>query len=100
MRKSGRGFADGTPLVTASRQGEGWIVLFHVTANSDWSNLPLSGLFVEMLRRAVNMGPSKVDADLWRSVAGSSGTCEGREHEPPPRRAPCRRSRRWTATAN
>ena len=53
--------ADGTPLVTASRLGEGWIVLFHVTANSDWSNLPLSGLFVEMLRRAANMGPSKVD---------------------------------------
>ena len=53
--------ADGTPLVTASRNGEGWIVLFHVTANSDWSNLPLSGLFVEMLRRTVNMGPSKVD---------------------------------------
>ena len=53
--------ADGTPLVTASSQGEGWIVLFHVTANSDWSNLPLSGLFVEMLRRAVTMGPSKVD---------------------------------------
>ena len=38
--------ADGTPLVTAAKQGEGWIVLFHVTANSDWSNLPLSGLFV------------------------------------------------------
>jgi hypothetical protein len=53
--------ADGTPLVTASSRGEGWIVLFHMTANSDWSNLPLSGLFVEMLRRAVNMGPSKVD---------------------------------------
>ncbi len=53
--------ADGTPLVTASRHGDGWIVLFHVTANSDWSNLPLSGLFVEMLRRTVNMGPAKVD---------------------------------------
>ena len=53
--------ADGTPLVTAARQGDGWVVLFHVTANSDWSNLPLSGLFVEMLRRVVNMGPSKVD---------------------------------------
>ena len=52
--------ADGTPLVTASRQGEGWIVLFHVTANSDWSNLPLSGLFVEMLRRVSTLGPSKV----------------------------------------
>jgi hypothetical protein len=43
--------ADGTPLVTAKRQGKGLIVLFHVTANADWSNLPLSGLFVEMLRR-------------------------------------------------
>jgi hypothetical protein len=64
--------ADGTPLVTASSRGEGWIVLFHVTANSDWSNLPLSGLFVEMLRRAVNMGPSKVDATSGdRSQAGA-----------------------------
>jgi hypothetical protein len=52
--------ADGTPLVTAAKQGEGWIVLFHVTANSDWSNLPLSGLFVEMLRRAIALGPSQV----------------------------------------
>jgi len=43
--------ADGTPLVTAEKRGGGWIVLFHVTANSDWSNLPLSGLFVDMLRR-------------------------------------------------
>ena len=52
--------ADGTPLVTASKQGQGLIVLFHVTANSDWSNLPLSGLFVEMLRRVVTLGPSQV----------------------------------------
>jgi hypothetical protein len=54
--------ADGTPLVTAAKHGEGWIVLFHVTANSDWSNLPLSGLFVEMLRRAITLGPSQVGA--------------------------------------
>jgi hypothetical protein len=63
--------ADGTPLVTASSRGEGWIVLFHVTANSDWSNLPLSGLFVEMLRRAVNMGPSKVDVTSGESQAAA-----------------------------
>ncbi|MDF1736277.1 MAG: DUF4159 domain-containing protein, partial [Minwuia sp.] len=42
---------DGTPLVTAEQRGEGWLVLVHTTANTDWSNLPLSGLFVEMLRR-------------------------------------------------
>jgi hypothetical protein len=45
--------ADGTPLVTEAARGAGRIVLFHVTANADWSNLPLSGLFVDMLRRLV-----------------------------------------------
>ena len=42
---------DGTPLVTARETGGGWLVLFHTTANADWSNLPLSGLFVDMLQR-------------------------------------------------
>ena len=45
--------ADGTPLVTAERRGKGLIVLFHVTADTTWSNLPISGLFVEMLRRII-----------------------------------------------
>ncbi|GAA0580681.1 hypothetical protein GCM10009416_18920 [Craurococcus roseus] len=45
--------ADGTPLVTAESRGRGRIVLFHVTATAEWSNLPLSGLFVQMLRRIV-----------------------------------------------
>lgn len=58
--------ADGTPLVTAKSQGAGQIVLFHVTANSDWSNLPMSGLFVEMLRRVTALGslapPAAADA--------------------------------------
>jgi hypothetical protein len=51
---------DGTPLVTAQRRGKGLIVLFHVTADTRWSDLPLSGAFVDMLRRTV-------------SLAGSSG---------------------------
>lgn len=42
---------DGTPLVTGARRGAGVIALFHVTATPGWSDLPLSGLFVEMLRR-------------------------------------------------
>ena len=46
---------DGTPLVTAAPQGQGWLVLFHTTANAAWSNLPLSGLFVEMMHRLVDM---------------------------------------------
>ncbi len=45
--------ADGTPLVTAARRGKGLIVLFHVTGDTRWSDLPLSGAFVEMLKRIV-----------------------------------------------
>ncbi|GJE37540.1 DUF4159 domain-containing protein [Methylobacterium persicinum] len=44
---------DGTPIVTAEKRGQGEIVLFHVTADTTWSNLPLSGLFIDMLRRVV-----------------------------------------------
>jgi hypothetical protein len=47
--------ADGTPLVTAAPMGQGRIVLFHTTANADWSNLALSGLFVDMLRKLVQL---------------------------------------------
>ena len=54
--------ADGTPLVTESARGAGRVVLFHVTANADWSNLPLSGLFVDMLRRLVQFSTGITDA--------------------------------------
>jgi len=58
--------ADGTPLVTAARRGKGMIVLFHVTADTRWSDLPLSGTFVDMLRHIVGLsgalGSSEADA--------------------------------------
>lgn len=50
--------ADGTPLVTMREGGAGRIVLFHVSAEATWSNLPLSGHFVEMLRRLVQLSRS------------------------------------------
>ncbi len=43
--------SDGTPLITRKPLGSGQIVLFHITANAEWSSLPLSGLFVKMLER-------------------------------------------------
>ena len=47
--------SDGTPLVSAEKRGKGWLVLVHTTANAEWSDLALSGLFVEMLRRIVDL---------------------------------------------
>ncbi|MDQ0505352.1 DUF4159 domain-containing protein [Xanthobacter agilis] len=56
--------ADGTPLVTGTRIGKGALVLFHVTADTSWSNLPLSGAFVDMLRRVIALSdaPPALDA--------------------------------------
>ncbi len=47
--------ADGTPRVTGARRDKGNVVLFHITPAATWSNLPISGTFVDMLRRIVQM---------------------------------------------
>ncbi|MCB8821621.1 DUF4159 domain-containing protein [Microvirga rosea] len=60
--KTWASLADGTPIVTADKRGDGLIVLFHVTADTTWSNLPLSGLFVDMLRRVTALAGSPKDA--------------------------------------
>ncbi|MCF6232614.1 MAG: DUF4159 domain-containing protein [Rhodobacteraceae bacterium] len=71
--------SDGTPLVTRKSLGQGQVVLFHVTANAEWSNLPLSGLFVEMLERLAVSSSAKppAAADLqgttWRPVEVLNG---------------------------
>ncbi|MXV35039.1 MULTISPECIES: DUF4159 domain-containing protein [unclassified Saccharibacter] len=54
---------DGTPLVTARREGRGMVVLFHTTPTADWSTLPLSGLFPQMLERLVTNAPSLAQSD-------------------------------------
>ncbi len=65
--------ADGTPLVTAQRRGKGLIVLFHVTADTTWSNLPLSGLFVDMLRRIVANADAAGQVDVGNVKDGEHG---------------------------
>ncbi len=49
---------DGTPLITARKQKAGWNILFHISATPEWSNLPLSGLFLEQLNILTNMSSS------------------------------------------
>ena len=85
--------ADGTPLVTADRRGKGMVILFHVAPQATWSNLPISGTFVEMLRRIVqlsrNQGAATADPQTttvaalppyrmivggWRAAASRPGS--------------------------
>jgi Domain of unknown function (DUF4159)/Aerotolerance regulator N-terminal len=64
--------ADGTPLVTAVRRGKGLIVLFHVTADTRWSDLPLSGAFVDMLKRIVALAGTSVGAETGTAAERAS----------------------------
>ncbi len=71
---------DGTPLVTAQRRGKGLLVLFHVTADTRWSDLPLSGAFVDMLRRMVSLADATAGGE-----AASSTNADARQVVPPSR---------------
>ncbi|GAD55041.1 LOW QUALITY PROTEIN: membrane protein, putative [Limimaricola cinnabarinus LL-001] len=62
--------SDGTPLVTRKPLGDGQVVLVHVTANAEWSSLPLSGLFVSMLERLAIS--ARTDPDAATDLAGTS----------------------------
>jgi len=68
--------ADGTPLVTEKQMQSGRIVLFHVSAEPQWSDLPISGDFVEMLRRIVQLSRSG-------GVTSTEGAAKATEAMPP-----------------
>jgi len=88
-RKIWARLADGTPLVTGERRGNGWIVLVHTSANADWSNLALSGLFVDMLDRLVALSQGIVAAEPDQAlppIATLDGT--GQLVTPPPQARP------------
>ncbi len=69
--------ADGTPLVTEAARGRGRVVLFHVTADADWSNLPLSGVFVDILRRLVALSAGVAAAPSSNAVLAPMQTLDG-----------------------
>jgi len=73
---------DGTPLVTAGRKGKGMIVLFHVTADTKWSDLPLSGAFVDMLKRIVGISGATASTEA-NAATGAQSTA--RDAVPPTR---------------
>ncbi len=71
--------SDGTPLVTRKPIGQGQVVLFHVSANAEWSSLPLSGLFVQMLERlsissgVESMTTGDLDGTVWKPLSVMDG---------------------------
>ncbi|MDX1540910.1 MAG: BatA domain-containing protein, partial [Geminicoccaceae bacterium] len=82
--KSWARLADGTPLVTGAPRGDGWLVLIHTTANTAWSSLPLSGVFVDMLRRIVGLGSGTAGTARGLLAPIEVLNADGRLVEPPP----------------
>jgi hypothetical protein len=54
-KKTWAALQDGTPLITAAPLDRGLIVLIHTTATPQWSNLALSGLYVQILQRVISL---------------------------------------------
>ncbi|MBL7233912.1 DUF4159 domain-containing protein [Komagataeibacter oboediens] len=67
---------DGTPLVTHAALGAGQVVLFHVTSTAEWSNLPLSGLFVSMLQHLIDEA-SGIETPAGRTLLAPYMTLDG-----------------------
>ncbi len=65
--------ADGTPLITGRRLGNGWVSMVHTTAGPAWSDLSLSGFYVNMLRRLT---------ELADGVAATEESAEAARLEP------------------
>lgn len=65
--------SDGTPLVTRKTLGLGSVVLFHVSATPEWSDLPLSQMFLAMLERLSvaarpqSLSPEDITAQDWHA---------------------------------
>jgi len=80
--KSWASLIDGTPLVTGERRGRGLLALFHVSSDMRWSDLPMSGTFVEMLRRIVDASgytanTGKTDTDTKAETVAPLRTLDG-----------------------
>ncbi|MEM9232646.1 MAG: DUF4159 domain-containing protein, partial [Pseudomonadota bacterium] len=70
---------DGTPLITARQEGDGRLILFHVTSTPTWSDLPVSGVFPALLARIAETAadvPAAAPTESlapWRLLDGFGG---------------------------
>ncbi|MET3589799.1 hypothetical protein ABID23_000886 [Bartonella silvatica] len=89
FEKTWLNLSDGTPLITAARRGKGTLILIHIAPDPTWSNLPLSGFFVQMLQKLItlstyentNLKHVKMETTIqspWRTI-----TADGQLQTPP-----------------
>ena len=50
---------DQSPLITMKNVKKGKVILFHVTSNNEWSNLPMSSFFKDLLTKLLLIPKTK-----------------------------------------
>ena len=55
---------DQSPLISMKNVGKGKVILFHVTSNNEWSNLPLSSLFQDLISKLLLISRAEKDFSL------------------------------------
>jgi len=60
--KSWISLTDGTPLLTAAPLGKGRLIFLHTAPGKDWSDLALSGFFVDMMQKLVQISGASAAA--------------------------------------
>lgn len=91
-KKSWLNLADGTPLITGQSRGAGRLILFHIAPDIGWSNLPLSGGFVDLLRRITELSGTQITENMTEQAAtlpalnllDASGNLAGLSHSAKP----------------
>lgn len=68
---------DGTPIITASRLEKGLLVLVHTTATPDWSDLALSGAYIDILRKIINLSSGTADNEASNTTLSPLSVMDG-----------------------
>ncbi|WP_254424322.1 DUF4159 domain-containing protein [Thalassospira marina] len=87
VEKTWARLTDGTPLITSMAKNAGRIVLFHVTPWADWSNLPMSGLFVQIWQRILPLAsPDNQASSAIQALLPAQSVLDGfgHAHQPDP----------------
>ncbi len=54
--------SDGIPFVTAAKYNRGLVVYIHTTADPSWSDFPLTGMYIEILKKIISMSDRPAEA--------------------------------------
>ena len=69
--------SDGSPMVTGTTLERGILCMFHITATPEWSDLPLTGLYVQMLKKITQLSTAQMAQTIKQGRYTATQTLNG-----------------------